>query len=95
MYIIIILIIVVAIFYWTGMKFQSMNHSFPVGTYYTFDEEGVWLLSIMMQIHVAHFFESIAVPFNAMLKPSFFQGPVYFTFLDSILIDSKCFSCKC
>ena len=57
-----------------------MNHSFPVGTYYTFDEEGVWIQSILWSYHVAHLFESIAVPFNILLKPNFFQGPVYFTF---------------
>ena len=66
-----------ALFMWTFLKFQNLNQPFPVDTYYTFEEEGIWLQSIRFIHHVAHFFESLAVPFNAILKPAFFQGPVY------------------
>lgn len=62
---------------WTLLKFQNLNQPFPVDTYYTFEEEGIWLQSIRFIHHVAHFFESLVVPFNAILKPAFFQGPVY------------------
>ena len=69
-----------AIFYWTGIKFENLNQSFPVNTYYTFEDEGLWIQSIRFLKHVAHFFESISVPFNAMLRPNFFKGPVYPSF---------------
>ena len=71
----------IAIFYWTGIKFENLNQSFPVNTYYTFEDEGIWILSIERYKHVAHFFESISVPFNAMVRPNFFKGPVYSSFL--------------
>ena len=70
-----------AIFYWTGIKFENLNQSFPVNTFYTYEDEGIWILSIERYKHVAHFFESISVPFNAMLRPNFFKGPVYSSFL--------------
>ena len=69
------------IFYWTGIKFEHLKQSFPVNTYYTFEDEGIWIQSILFIHHVAHFFESISVPFNAILRPNFFKGPVYSSFL--------------
>ena len=70
-----------AIFFWTGIKFENLKQSFPVNTYYTFEDEGIWIQSIRILHHVAHFFESISVPFNAMLRPNFFRGPVCSSFL--------------
>ena len=72
------------LFKWTLLKFQNLNQPFPVDTYYTFEEEGIWLQSIRFIHHVAHFFESLAVPFNAILKPAFFQGPIRKVFLTNL-----------